>query len=184
MTEAAPSPSPAAPAVGASDVLTSIAAPAAAPAPAYLPIGFPKTPDAFHAPEAVAARAAIEERKADLAFGKKLLAKDPAASAEWTGLHKAAYPSPQQIASVEDVNSQAAARAAEQFNKYFGWLKQQFSLTPENEAEIRGGVIRADLHEWARNEKDRMIADRGWRKQFFDGDRKAREVWTRITLML
>jgi hypothetical protein len=179
MTETAAA---AAPAIGVTDLLNAPAAPAAKPV--YMPEGFPVTPPSFNSPEALAARETIETRKADREFGKKLLAKDPAATAEWVGLHKAGYPAPQQVASAEDVNAQEAARSAEQWNKFFGWMRQSFNLTPEMEAELQGGVIRADLHQLAKEEKDRMIADRDWRKRYFDGDRKAREEWSRITLAL
>lgn len=173
----------AAPAIGVTDLLNSPAPPPAAK-PVYMPEGFPVTPPGFNSPAALAARETIEARKADREFGKKLLAKDPAATAEWAGLHKAGYPAPQQIASAEDVSAQEAARSAEQWNKFFGWMRQSFNLTPDMEVELQRGVIRADLHQLAKEEKDRMVADAAWRKRFFDGDRKAREEWSRITLAL
>jgi hypothetical protein len=165
MTEAAAAPALAttppapAPAVGTSDLL-----------------GAQLSPDA--------AREQIEARKSDKEFYKLLQEKDPAATKHWYDLHKAGYPTPQAVASVEDVNSQAAARNAEQWNNYFVWLKQQFALTPENEAELRGGVIRADLHEWAKEEKDRLVKDKGFYRKLLDGDREAKDKWERIKLML
>ena len=82
---------------------------AAAAAPATPPAADSAAPPLT--PEA--ARAQIATRIGDKEFGKKLLASDPAARAEWDALHKAGYPAAPQITSVEDANSQAAARAAE-----------------------------------------------------------------------
>ena len=161
---------------------TPAAPPAAAPPTAAPTVGTTDLLGAQLSPEA--AREQIASRISDKEFGKRLLAKEPAAFAEWSALHKAAYPSAQQIASAEDVNSQAAARNEEQWNTYFGWLKQRFALTPENEAEIRGGVIRSEIHQWAREEKDRLIHDKGWYKRLLDGDRQASADWERIKLML
>src|SRR5271168_842792 len=101
-----------APVVGTSDVLNA-PAPAAPAAPKFQPVGFPQAPAAFHEPAAVEARKQIEARKSDREFGKRLLANEPAASAEWTGLHKTGFPAVTQITSAEDVNSQAAAMSAE-----------------------------------------------------------------------
>ena len=159
-------------------------APAPAPAPSSQPVGMPVTPAAFDAPEAVAARTEIKARINDKEFYTKLKAQDPAAHAEWSRLHAAGYPPPQQIASVEDVNSQAAARNEEQWNSYFAALQGRFPLTEENRAELRAGVIRADLHAWARDEKDRLIKDRGFRTKVLDGDRDANRQWGIITSML
>ncbi len=52
-------------------------------------------------------------------------------------------------------------------------LKQQFSLTAEQEAEIRGGVISATAHDWAGEEKERLIKDKGFYRRLLDGDRAA-----------
>lgn len=48
---------------------------------------------------------------------------------------------------------------------------------PEQEAEIRGGVVRADIHDWARGKKDRLIMDRDFRRHLLDGDREAGAKW-------
>src|SRR5271169_4433992 len=53
----------------ASDLLNSrVPAPTPPPAPAWQPAGLPVAPPAFHAPEAVAARAEIESLKSDKEF--------------------------------------------------------------------------------------------------------------------
>lgn len=78
-----------------------------------------------------------------------------------------------QVASVEDVKSQEAQRNAEQWNGYFAAVKQQFPLTAEQEAEIRGGVVDERVRQWAEEEKQRMLKDRGFRTKYFDGDRAA-----------
>lgn len=155
-------------------------APAAAPPTAGDLLAAPMTPEA--------ARQAIEERKADKDFYKRLSGNDAelkaAAMAEWTKLHQTAYPAPQQIASTEDVNSQAAARNAERWNSYIGSLKTRFPLSAEQEAEIRGGVIPAEAHAWAREEKDRLIKDPGFRTKLLSGDRAANRDWGLVTSML
>jgi hypothetical protein len=78
-----------------------------------------------------------------------------------------------QVASVEDVKSQEAQRNAEQWNGYIAAVKQQFPLTAEQEAEIRGGVVDERVRQWAEEEKQRMLKDRGFRTKYFDGDRAA-----------
>ncbi len=186
MTEAAT----AAPAgVTTTDLLSSSAAAATLPAPSFMPAGFPVTPPAFNAPEAVAARAEIDTLKSDKEFYAAMKAERERgltgpASQRWSDLHRKGWPSPAAITSQADVESQATARNSEEWNKYFGWLRQQFRLTPENEAELRAGVIRADLHQWAKEEKDRLVRDQAWRRRMFDGGRKEVEEWSRITLML
>jgi hypothetical protein len=163
------------PPVAASDLSSAPAAPAAPPS--FMPTGLPVIPPSFDAPEAVAARAKIEELKSSKQFGKKLLSKDPASFAEWTGLHKTGFPSPLQIVTTEDVALQAAARNNEQFNKYIGWMKQLFPLTPDQENEIKGGVIRADLHQEAKEIKDRLIRDAAFRRKLLDGDIESNKKW-------
>jgi hypothetical protein len=170
--------------VTATDLITAPAAPAAPATPSFMPAGFPATPEVFNAPEAVAARKEIELLKSDKEFGKRLLAKDPAAFAQWSAAHKAGYPAAQQITSAEDVNSQVAARVAQEWDTHFTWLRQRFDLTPEHQAEVKAGVIRADIHQWAKDEKDRLIRDKNWYRRLLDGDRKASDEWERIKLML
>jgi hypothetical protein len=181
--------SPAGPA--ASDLLGNNSAPAAPPpAPSYRPIGFPEAPAAFDAPEAVAARAEIKEKIQSKEFYKSLIAERERgvtgpASQLWASLHAQGYPAPRQVASTEDVAAQQDARTNEQWNKYFAWINESFQLTPENIAELKAGVVRADVWEWAKAEKQRLIADRGWRRRFFEeGDRTAKEQWSRVTLLL
>lgn len=157
--------------------------------PAWQPIGMPVTPAAFDAPEAVAAREEIKTKIGDKEFYKTLVAErergvtGPASQA-WAELHKRGWPSQPSIASQADVDNQAKSRNAEHWNSYIGALKQRFDITPEQEAEIRGGVIRADLHAWAREEKDRLIKDRGFRTKLLDGSRAENHQWGMITSML
>jgi hypothetical protein len=148
--------------VGMSDVAATPAAPASVPLEQMSP---------------EQAQEAIRARIHDKDFGAKLLAKDPAATAEWTGLHRVGFLAPQQPASVEDSANQQAARNAEGWNQYVGWLRQQWNLTPENEAEVRAGVIREQDYKWAQEEKARLIKDRGFYRRLMDGDRAAKESW-------
>jgi hypothetical protein len=165
------------------DLLTPPAA-APQPAPKWQPAGFPVTPASFDEPAAVAARASIQERISDKEFGKRLLSKDPAASAEWAALHKAGYPAPPEIASQADVDAQAAARAEQNWSEYFAALGQRISLTPANKSELRDGVVNADLRRWADEEKTRLVRDAGFRRRLLDGDRAAGRDWSIVQLLL
>jgi hypothetical protein len=169
-------------AAAASD-LTGGAAPAApAAAPVYRPEGFPVTPAAFHAPEAVAARAEIETLKADKQFYETLQAeKDRGGPAhqKWAELHARGFPAPTAVASQDDVNAQANARNEQQWNTFFSGLRQQWSITPEQEAEMRAGVIREDLHKLALEQRALMIKDKAFYRRLLDGDMAAKEKWSR-----
>jgi|SRR5215471_1703081 len=130
------------------------------------------------------ARENIRAKIHDPEFGKKLLAKDPAATAEWQGLHRVGWPAQRAISSTEDVNNQQAARNAEGWDQYLSWLRTQWAVTPENEAEIRGGVIRQEWRDWAQERKALLIKDKGFYRRLMDGDRAAKEEWGRVTAML
>ena len=187
MTDAAvaiPSVAPA-----ASDLLNGNAAPAAPSAPKWQPAGFPVAPAAFDAPEAVAARATIEQRKGDKDFYKALVAERERgiagpANQEWATLHKTGYPSAPAITSQADVDSQVASRNAELWNAHIADLKSRFPLTEQQEAEIRSGVVDEKSHKWAREEKDRLIKDRGFYRRLLDGDRAAIRDWGLLTSLL
>jgi hypothetical protein len=58
------------------------------------------------------------------------------------------------VASIEGVNAQAAARHAEQWSGYIAAVKQQFPLSPEQETEIRGGVVDSRVREMGRDESE------------------------------
>jgi hypothetical protein len=134
------------------------------------------------APEA--ARARIEELKGNKEFYAKIQQKDLAAHREWRELHRQGYPAAVQVASVEDVQSQEAQRNAEQWNGYIAAVKAQFPLTAEQETEIRSGVVDARVRDWAENEKQRMLKDRGFRTKYFDGDRAAAKDWGLVVQIL
>jgi hypothetical protein len=171
--------------------MTDVATITATPAPAAEPL-WPARGAAMPAEPAIPiekmtvdqARETIQKKIHDADFGSKLLAGDAAARAEWEGLHKRGFPTPTQVSSTEDVNNQQAARNAEGWNQYIGWMRQQWKLTPEQEAEIRGGVIREQDHNWAKEEKARLIKDRGFYEKLMNGDRGARESWGRVNAML
>jgi len=168
------------------DATTTPAAPAPA-APVWPARGAPMPAEPAIPIEKMSAdqaRETIQKKIHDADFGKKLLAGDAAARAEWEGLHKRGFPAPEQIASTDDVNNQAAARNAEGWNQYVGWLRTQWRLTEDQEKEVRGGLIRQEYFDWARDEKARLIRDRGFYEKLMNGDRGAREAWGRVNAML
>jgi hypothetical protein len=117
------------------------------------------------------AQARIAEIKMDKDFFNRLNQRDQSAHREWTALHKAAYPSD------NTPEQQAASRNVEAWNSYFGTLRQHVPITPEQEAEIRGGVIRADLHAKAMEERERLRKDKGFQRRWADGDQEAVKKW-------
>ncbi len=172
-------------AVGASDIAGNNAAPASpAPAQTWRPIGYVEAPPEFNTTVAAEARAKIETLKSDRDFYQKLQQQQPEAHAEWRRLHATAYPSPAQPSSPEDVKTQDAARAEEQWSGYFAALQQRFPLTAEQQAEIRRGVITPELHRYARDELDRALKDRAFRVKVLDGDRQANLQFGLLKAML
>jgi hypothetical protein len=187
-TESAPASPPAA----SSDLLSGSAAPqqpAPAPAPAWRPVGMPVTPAAFDAPEAVAARAEIAEKIQDKGFYQMLIAEKERgvsgpASKAWAELHARGWPSPTAPSSVDDAAKQADARTAEQWNSHIAVLKQSFPLQPNQEAEIREGIISTDIQQAAREQKDRLVRDKAFYRRLLDGDISARAEWTKLGIIL
>jgi hypothetical protein len=177
MTEAA------APAGATSDLLYGSTALPTPASPQWRPENYPVAPAAYGASEAVAARARIEELKADTDWVKRWAAGGEAEKREFADLHRAGFPSPAPV-DVASQNAHAVARSAEQWNSYVGWLKQRIALTPEMEAEVRNGVVREETWRWARDEKDRLVKDRAFYRRLMDGDRKATEDWERIKLLV
>lgn len=131
-----------------------------------------------------AARATIAERIADREFGKRLLEKDPAASKEWSDLHKAGYPAAPAPTSPQEVNSQHAGRNEQAWNDHISALRQRFPLTDAQVQEIRGGMINAEAYQFALDEKNRMVRDKGFYRKLLDGDREAARQWGAVTLAL
>jgi hypothetical protein len=163
--------------------------PAAPPAPSWRPEGFPVTPPAFDAAEAVAARAEIQTKIGDKEFYKALIAEKERglsgpASQAWAALHKAGYPSPNAITSPEDAAKQADARNSEQWNSYIGALKQQFPLAANQIAEIKEGIVNSELRQAAVEMKDRLVRDKAFYRRLVDGDVDARTEWARLGIIL
>lgn len=195
MSEAATA--PAAPGIGVSDLLNSSSAgrapgalpPAPAPAPKYQPVGFPVAPAGFDAPEAAASRAEIKEKIGDKDFYAAMKAErergdyGPASQA-WAELHKRGWPSAPAVLSQADVDGQAASRNAELWNAHIADLKTRFALTEQQEVEIRSGVVDEKSHQWAREEKDRLVKDRAFYRRLLDGDREANKAWGLVTSLL
>jgi hypothetical protein len=165
-----------APAGGVSDLLSNGGPPPAAPvAPAWQPA----PPVAFSAPEAAAARAEIETLKADKSFYKRLVVdKEPAANQKWAELHSKGWPTVPGVSSQNDVNAQVEARRAEQWNGFFAALG--WSPTPEQQAEMKAGVVREDIHKIALERRDAMIKDKVFYRRYLDGDRAAKEEWGKV----
>jgi hypothetical protein len=173
MTDAAIA--PAAPGAAASDLLNRGGA-----VPPAVPAWQPALPIGYDAPEAVSARAEIKDRIADKEFGAKLLRKDEAATKEWDALHKAGYPAPQQITSADDVQAQAAARNEKEWSTFIAALGTQWQITPEQISELRNGVVREDIRNIALQRRDAMVKDKAWYRRLLDGDRQAKEEWSKV----
>jgi hypothetical protein len=143
-------------------------------------------PSSFDAPEAASARAEIATLKADSDFFKTLQAeKDRGGPAhqKWAELHAKGWPAPIAPVSQDDVNAQASARNEQQLNTYFAWFRSQWAIPPDQvaavEAEIRGGVIREDLHKLALEQRDLLVKDKAFYRRLLDGDMAAKEKWAR-----
>jgi hypothetical protein len=178
---------PAAPGATASDLLNSGAAPAAAPS--WQPAGMPVTPSAFDAPEAVRARAEIETLKADKTFYKSLLAEKERgvsgpANQKWADLHQKGWPLPTGIASQNDANAEALARNEKEWSTFISALGTQWQITPEQEAELRAGVVREDIRNLALQQRDLMVKDKAFYRRLLDGDMAAKEKWQRVIAVI
>jgi hypothetical protein len=154
----------------------------AAASHAAQPIGMPVTPIAFDSPDATAARAEIKTKIADPEFYKTLKAeKDRGvtgpASQAWAELHAKGWPAP-----VADASAQAVARAEQQWNAFVA--AQPWPVTPEQEAELRAGVVREDIHKIALQRKDAMVKDKAFYRRLLDGDRAAKEEWGKVIAVI
>jgi hypothetical protein len=134
------------------------------------------------------ARAAIDARKSDKEFYKRLTAPDPevkgAALREWDALHKQAYPPPPEI-SLESIKDLPAnhelRRQAERMNSGLAALLQQADLSPQMQEEIRRQQpIAAAEQQAARDEIARLKRDKAWVRRYLDGDREANTRFTRL----
>jgi hypothetical protein len=130
-----------------------------------------------------AALAEIETLKSDKVWYQQLRAGSVEAKERWNALQKVAF-APPVITSPEDVAAQEAGRREDAMNSYVAGLKTQWSVTPENEKEIRAGVIREQERNWALEEKARLIKDRAFYRKLLDGDREAKDRWGRVVAMI
>jgi hypothetical protein len=130
------------------------------------------------------ALAAIEARKGDKEFYNRLQKQDPAAHQEWRGLHARAFPAPTQITKDQDVLNQEAARREQGWSEYLAMVKQDISLSPEQEATVRAGEIDEALYQRALQDKARLVKDRAWYRRLMDGDVQARQQWAWVKLVL
>lgn len=73
---------------------------------------------------------------------------------------------------------------AQESSTFFSALEQHASLSDEQRAEIRSGVINEKLHKWPREEKDRLVKDRECRVKLLDGNRGASQQWQLVLAML
>jgi hypothetical protein len=150
----------------------------------------PSTPPGFDAPEAVQARATVQERIRDASFYKALKAERERglagpASTEWQKLHSIGWPSPPAITSQTDVDAQSAGRVEEAWSGFFQAVSQSFGhLSEDNKRELKGGLVAKELHDWAQSERSRMVRDSGFRRRLLEGDRDAGKEWSRVTLLL
>jgi hypothetical protein len=144
-------------------------------------------PPEFYTDDAVAARQEVERLKGDSEFYRALKAERERgvtgpATQRWQGLHSKGWPAGQPV-SLEAADAQAAARSEEQWGGYFAALRQQFDLSPANEAEIRAGTISAQTHQWAREEKARLLADPGFRARLLQGGQAEKQRWHLVVAM-
>ncbi|MFZ1969189.1 MAG: hypothetical protein WCB33_00900 [Bradyrhizobium sp.] len=158
---------------------------AASPAVAADLLNGSTPPSAFEAAEAVNARAEINAKKSDPEFYKTLKAEKERgvsgpASQAWDALHKTGYPAPTGAASQSDVDAQASARVEKEWGTFFAGLRTMRPITPEQEIEMRTGVIREDLHRLALEQRDLMVKDKAFYRRLLDGDMAAKEKWGRI----
>jgi hypothetical protein len=146
-------------------------------------------PAAFDVPETAAARDAIKAKIADKECYQALIAVRQRgvtglASQEWTGLHAKGWPAPTGATSQADVNMQAAARTEEQRGTLFTGLNAQWPATPENEAEIRGSVVREEIRNWAVQQRDLLVNDKAFYRRLLGGDMAAKEKWGRVVAII
>jgi hypothetical protein len=186
MTEAAIAPA----APGASDLLNGSVAPAAPPAaPAWRPEGMPVTPAAFNEPAAINARAEIKAKIGDRTFYETLKAErerglSGPASKAWSDLHSIGWPMAPGVSFQDNVNAQASARNEKDWSTFVAALGTQWQITPEQIAELRAGVVREDIRNIALQRRDAMVSDKAFRRRLFDGDRLAKEEWSKVVAVI
>jgi hypothetical protein len=149
----------------------------------------PIVPAAYESKEATSARAEVETLKADKTFYKSLLEeKERGVSGpinqKWADLHRRGWPSPTAVSSQDDVNAQVSARTEEQWNTFFSGLRTQWSVTPEQMAEMRAGVVREEYRNWALEQRDLLVKDKIWYRKLLDGDIAAKERWARVIALI
>jgi hypothetical protein len=168
------------------DPTAPLSPPAPAPGAAAPPAPAPAAPAAPLSVED--ARAAIEVRKADKEFYKRLNAPDPevsgAARREWDALHEAGYPPLPEITleSIKDLPANHELRRnAEQMDRHLLQLRQMGVRDPVALDEVRRGQpIAAAEQQDARDEIASLKRDKAWVRRYLDGGREESERFTRL----
>jgi hypothetical protein len=57
-------------------------------------------------------------------------------------------------------------------------------VTPEQEAEMRGGVVREEFRNWALEQRDLLVKDKAFYRRLLDGDMAAKEKWGRVVALI
>jgi hypothetical protein len=63
-------------------------------------------------------------------------------------------------------------------------LGTQWQITPEQEAELRAGVVREDIRNLALQQRDLMVKDKAFYRRLLDGDMAAKEKWQRVIAVI
>jgi hypothetical protein len=158
------------------------------------PAATPTASDILAAPSAAvpltpeAARQAIESRKSDKEFYKRLSSPDAQVKAtaleEWGKLHEAAFPAPPQLTpeNIKDLPAHhQAIRAAQMMEQGIAAVRQMGVTDPKALDEIRRQQpVAAAEQEFAREEIARLKRDKVWVRKYLDGDREASAAFTRL----
>jgi hypothetical protein len=165
--------------------------PPAAASPSVAPAASPPTAaDLLSAPLAPeAARLQIDTLKGDKEFYARLnsdKAEVKAAALEhWRTLHRNAFP-PAPTATPEDIHgNQEIMRRSERMESGLAALRAMGLTDPAALDEIRRSQpVAAAEQQFAREEITRLKQDKAWVRRYLDGDRAAREQFTRLHMVI
>jgi hypothetical protein len=177
--------------------MTTAPAPAAvttAPATSVAPAApQPTATDLLSAPlTPEAARLQIDALKGDKEFYARLNSDKPeikaAALEAWRKLHFQGYPPPPQV-TLENVTdlpgNHEAIRRSERMESGIAALRAMGITDQAALDEVRRGqAVAAGEQAFAREEIARLKQDRAWVRRYLDGDRVAREQFTRLHMVI
>ena len=137
----------------------------------------------------MSAQAEIKAKIGDSEFYKTLKAEKESgvsgpASKAWSDLHAIGWPMAPGVSSQDDVNAQASARNEKDWSTFIAALGTQWQITPEQISELRSGIVREDVRNIAIQRCDAMTLDKAFRRRLFDGDRQAKEEWSKVVAVI